>query len=67
MKVFSTYSMKIKHYNHIFKETVSLYQAAVDFLIGVCLESGIPYRFLTAFHAATVWNSCVTKLRITRM
>ena len=38
MKVFSTYSMKIKHYNHIFKETVSLYQAAVDFLIGVCLD-----------------------------
>ena len=38
MKVFSTYNVKIKHYNHIFKETVSLYRAAVDFLIGVCLD-----------------------------
>ena len=24
MEIFSTYSVKIKHYNHIFKETVSL-------------------------------------------
>ncbi|MSS38042.1 transposase [Clostridium porci] len=38
MKLFSTYSVKIQHYNHIFKETVSLYRAAVDFLIGVCLD-----------------------------
>lgn len=38
MKLFSTYSVKIKHYTHIFKETVLLYRAVVDFLIGVCLE-----------------------------
>lgn len=38
MKLFSTYSVKIKHYNHIFKETVSLYREAVDFLIKVCLD-----------------------------
>ena len=38
MKLFSTYSVKIKHYNHIFKETVALYRAAVDFLIQVCLD-----------------------------
>lgn len=38
MEIFSTYSVKIKHYNHIFKETVSLYQEAVDFYIHVCLE-----------------------------
>ena len=31
MKLFPTYSVKIKHYNHIFKETVSLYRAAVGF------------------------------------
>ena len=38
MKVFSTYSVKIKHYNNIFKDTVSLYRNAVDFFINVCLE-----------------------------
>lgn len=38
MKIFSTYSVKIKQYNHIFKETVSLYRDAVDFLIDVCLN-----------------------------
>ena len=37
MKIFSTYSVKIKHYNHIFKDTVSVYRSAVDFLIDVCL------------------------------
>ena len=38
MKIFSTYSVKIKHYNHIFKNTVSIYRHAVDFLIDVCLN-----------------------------
>ena len=38
MKVFSTYSVKIKHYNNIFKDTVSLYRNAVDFFINVCFE-----------------------------
>jgi len=37
MKIFSTYSVKIKHYNHIFKDTVSIYRKAVDFFINVCL------------------------------
>ena len=36
MKIFSTYSVKIKRYNHIFKDTVSIYRNAVDFLIHVC-------------------------------
>lgn len=38
MKLFSTYSVKIKHYNHIFKKTVSVYRDAVDFLVEVCLN-----------------------------
>ena len=38
MKIFSTYSVKIKHYNHIFKDTISVYRNAVDFLIDVCLS-----------------------------
>lgn len=37
MKIFSTYSVKIKHYNHIFNDTVSIYRKAVDFFIDVCL------------------------------
>lgn len=38
MKIYSTYSVKIKHYNHIFKDTVSFYRKATDFLISVCLD-----------------------------
>ena len=38
MRLFSTYSVKIKHYNHIFKDTVCMYRDAVDFLIVVCLN-----------------------------
>ena len=38
MEIYSTYSVKIKHYNHIFKDTVSVYREAVDFLINVCLN-----------------------------
>lgn len=38
MRIYSTYSVKIKHYNHIFKDTVSVYRKAVDFLINVCLD-----------------------------
>lgn len=38
MKIFTTYSVKIKHYNHIFKDTVSIYRKAVDFFIDVCLD-----------------------------
>lgn len=38
MKIYSTYSIKIKHYNHIFDETVRLYRNAVDFFIDVCLK-----------------------------
>ncbi len=36
MKIISTYSTKIKHYNHIFAETIKLYREAVDFYIDVC-------------------------------
>ena len=36
MQLFSTYRVKIKHYNHIFKDTISVYRHAVDFLIDVC-------------------------------
>ncbi|MBO6309721.1 MAG: transposase [Oribacterium sp.] len=38
MKIYSTYSVKIKHYNSIFKNTISVYRHAVDYLITVCLK-----------------------------
>ena len=36
MQIYTTYSVKIRHYNHIFKDTVAIYRKAVDYLIGVC-------------------------------
>ncbi len=39
MHIYTTYKVKIKHYNHIFKETVKIYRNAVDYLISVCLEN----------------------------
>lgn len=36
MQIYTTYKVKIKHYNHIFKDTVVVYRKAVDYLIDVC-------------------------------
>lgn len=41
MQIYTTYRVKIKHYNHIFKDTVSVYRRAVDYLITVCLDNWI--------------------------
>lgn len=38
MKILSTYSVKIKHFNNIFKKTVSIYRDAVNYLIPVCFN-----------------------------
>lgn len=38
MRYYSLYSVKIKHYNHILKETVSLYRKVTDFFLQVCLK-----------------------------
>ncbi len=32
MQIYSTYPVKIKHYNSIFKDTVKIYRSAVDLL-----------------------------------
>lgn len=39
MKIHSTYSVHIKHYNSIFKNSVRLYRDAVNFFITVCDEN----------------------------
>ena len=36
MNIFSSYKVKIKHYNHIFEQTVKIYRNAVSFFIDVC-------------------------------
>ena len=38
MEIYTSYSVKIKHYNRIFEKTAHLYQDAVDFFINVCLQ-----------------------------
>ena len=38
MNIISSYKVKIKHYNNIFNQTVSLYRQAVSFFIEVCDE-----------------------------
>lgn len=39
MRIYTTYKVKIKHYNHIFKNTIAIYRSAVDYLINVCVEN----------------------------
>lgn len=38
MKIISSYKVKIKDYNHIFKNSIAMYRKAVSFLIDVCLN-----------------------------
>ena len=39
MDIYTTYKVKIKHYNHIFKQTIAIYRSAVDYLIAACHEN----------------------------
>ena len=39
MHIYTSYSVKIKHYNSIFKDTVIVYRHAVDYLVDVCLDN----------------------------
>ena len=36
MKIYSSYKVQIKHYNHIFEQTVEVYRNAVSFFIDIC-------------------------------
>ena len=38
MDIISMYSVKIKEYNHIFKESIQIYRSAVNFFIDICLK-----------------------------
>lgn len=59
MKIFSTYSVKIKHYNHIFKDTVSEYRDAVNFLIDVCVSE---WAEISAMNGNLLRLQCVERL-----
>ena len=48
MKTKAMYSQKIKHYNHVFKETVEAYRDAVTFFISVCMEEWDIISFQTS-------------------
>ena len=39
MKIYTTYKVKIKGFNHIFKDTISIYREAVDYLLTVCYDN----------------------------
>ena len=39
MQIYTMYGIKIKHYNNIFRDTVSIYRSAVGYLITICLDN----------------------------
>ena len=53
MKIFTTYSVRIKNYNHILAETVDRYRMAVEFYIDVIL------RERNAFDSLPHANDCI--------
>ena len=46
MRIYTSYSAKIKQYNNIFRATLCIYRDAVDFLIGVCLSEWDALSFI---------------------
>jgi hypothetical protein len=51
----STYSVKIKHYNKIFAETVSVYRNAVNYLIDICLSEWADISFIKGNQAQMMY------------
>ena len=60
VKVCTTYSVKIKHYNHIFKDTLAIYRSAVDYLIGVCLDEWEAMSQLNGSNAIVRYTEILT-------
>ena len=60
VKVCTTYSVKIKHYNHIFKDTLAKYRSAVDYLIGVCLDEWEAMSQLNGSNAIVRYTEILT-------
>lgn len=60
MKIISTYSVKIRHYNRIFKDTAKAYRAAVDFFIDVALREREAFRGLAPANGGTAAMEAMT-------
>ena len=60
MKIFTTYSVKIKHYNHILTDTVELYRSAVDFYIDVILREWDAFSGLSHANDAVRIAECLS-------
>ncbi|MBQ9156718.1 MAG: IS200/IS605 family accessory protein TnpB-related protein [Eubacterium sp.] len=60
MKSYSTYKVKIREYNCIFKKTVEIYREAVDFYIAVCLREWKSLSLFTGHRR----NNAVEKLSV---
>ena len=50
MQIVTSYSVKIKKYNHIFKETISAYRKAVDFFIEVAFGEWNVLKEIDSIH-----------------
>ena len=50
MQIVTSYSVKIKKYNHIFKETISVYRKAVDFFIEVAFGEWNVLKEIDSIH-----------------
>ncbi len=61
MKLISTYSVKIKNYNNIFKQSVILYRSAVDFYQHLILSEWDDFSGITQIKAVNVAESLSVK------
>ncbi|WP_242835595.1 hypothetical protein [Butyrivibrio sp. AC2005] len=57
MKLISTYSVKIKNYNNIFKQSVLLYRRAVDFYLSLILSEWDAFSGITQIKAVNMAES----------
>ena len=61
MKLISTYSVKIKNYNSIFKQSVMLYRSAVDFYLSLILSEWDYFSGITQIKAVNMAEALSVK------
>ena len=61
MDIISMYSVRIKEYRHIFKESLQIYRSAVDFFIDVCLKE---WDFISVIKGSKKQQSFVESLTL---
>lgn len=60
MKIYTTYKVKIKGFNHIFKDTISIYREAVDYLLTVCYDNWDKISQLNGNRKLSLYTNIVT-------